>query len=95
MDTNNDRKDRDNARPVVNATRDAVVNAAERIDLLKKKTAELARKAGKKWEESKPRRQKATDDLKKAGHRVIGFGKDVGDGLKEGIAEAKKRNSAA
>ena len=79
------------SRNVVRTTRDAVVGAADSVRTLQKKTAELAAKVGKRWEASKPRQERAKDELKKVGRKVVTFGKDVRKGLEEGLAEAKKR----
>ncbi len=77
-------------RRVVDATRDAVVVAAARARTLKKTASQIASEAGKRWEASKPRRQKAQRELKEAARQVVAFGRDVRKGLKEGFAEAKK-----
>lgn len=79
-------------RKVVNATRDAVVNAVKRMETLRKKTGELAKKAQKRWKESKPQREKAERELKKGARRAVAFGKEVRDGLKQGLSEIQKRN---
>ncbi len=73
-------------------TRDAVVGAAEKIQLLRKKAIALARKAGNKWEDTKPQQQKAKEALKQAGRTIADFERDVREGLKQGIAEVKKRS---
>ncbi len=75
---------------VAKATRDAIVGTAASMQALNQKTTELAQMAERKWEESKPRQQKAKDALKKAAEKVVGFGKDVGRGIKEGIATVQK-----
>lgn len=77
---------------VSNTTRSAVVGAAEQMRILREKTAELAHKAGEKWEESNPQRQKAKDMLEKTAQHIVDFGKEVQNGFKEGIAEVQKRN---
>ena len=77
-------------RKVAVATRDAVVVAAARVETLRKKTVILAAEANKRWKASKPRRQKATGELKKAAQHAVAFGKDVGEGLKEGFATVRK-----
>lgn len=74
--------------------RNAVVSAAEHLDMVKEKASEFTRKAETTWEESKPGRTKAKNELKKAADRVVGFGKDVQDGLTEGFAEVHRRNAA-
>ena len=74
---------------VSKATRDAVVSTAAHVQMLKEKTTELAHKAGEKWEESKPRQQEAKNEIKKAAHKVVDFGKDVHKGFKEGVSEVQ------
>lgn len=73
------------------ATRDAVVGAAEKIQLLKQKTMALAKKAGTTWEGTKPKQQKAKEALRQAGRRVANFERDVREGFRQGMAEVKKR----
>ncbi len=75
----------------VKATREAVVAAARRAGMLRQKTAKLARDSQKTWKGSKSRQQ-ATKQLEKAARTVVRFGKDVREGLKEGIAEVQKKN---
>lgn len=79
------------SRKVMKTTRDAVIAAAERMRLLKQKTMALARKAENKWEGTKPQQQKAKEALKQAGRTIVDFEKDVREGLKQGLAEVKKR----
>lgn len=81
-----------NSRDISKITRDAVVSAAEHMRTLRDKTTELAHKAGEKWEESNPQRQKAKEELERAAGRVVLFGKEVDKGFKEGVAEVQKRN---
>lgn len=75
---------------VAKATRDAIVGTAASIEALKEKTAELARDAEKKWQESKPGQQKAKDALKKAAGKVSEFGHDFARGVKQGIQQVQK-----
>lgn len=77
---------------VSKATRDAVVGAAERVQILKERTTNLAQRAGEKWEESKPHRQKVEDELKKATEKIVDFGKEVQKGFKAGVAEVQNSN---
>ncbi len=79
---------------VVKVTRDAVIRTAAGVRALQKKTAELAADAKKRWEESKPRQQRAKDQVRKAAQQVVDFGKDVGEGLKEGLADVRKGDKA-
>lgn len=72
-------------KKVAKTARDAVLNVADRVQDLKEKT-------WRAWEESKPRQQKIKENLRVAGEKVVAFGKDVGTGFKEGIAEVQKRN---
>ena len=89
MKRNNTSKE---SRKVTKATRDAVIAAAQRMQLLKLQTIALARKAGNKWEGSKPQQQKAKDAVKKAASRIVDFERSVREGLKQGLAEVKKGN---
>ena len=75
---------------VAKATRDAIVGVAASMRMLKKSTADLAQTAEKKWQESKPSQRHAKDVLKKAAGQVVGLGKDVGKGIKQGIAHVHK-----
>ena len=84
-------KDARGSRKVADATRNAVVAAGEHVETLKRKASELVQIAEKKWEGTKPQRQKAADEMKKAAQRVVGFGNDVGEGFKKGFAELKRK----
>ncbi|MBV9349859.1 MAG: hypothetical protein JO026_03840 [Patescibacteria group bacterium] len=76
----------------VKAARDAVVNAAAHVDLLKKKTDSLAKEAEKKWQGTKPSREKARQELRKAAELLLEFERDVKEGIRQGLAEVKKKN---
>ena len=73
------------------ATRDVVVETARQVQVLKDETTDLANKAGKKWEESKPQREKAKSGLKKAADSVVDFGKQVKEGFQQGVADVQKK----
>lgn len=80
------------SRKVVRATRSAVVDISERMQILAQKVTKLAEMAERTWEGSKPGQQKAKAELKKAAQEAVSFAKDVRKGLKEGLAEIQKRN---
>ena len=88
MNTENKEKPWD----VAKATRDAIVGTAAGVQVLKKKTTKLAQAVEKKWQESKPRQQRAKEGLKRAVQRAVGFGKGVRKGIREGIAQVQKGN---
>ena len=73
------------------ATRNVVVETARQVKVLQDETTNLAHKAGKKWEESKPQREKAKSNLKKAADSVVDFGKQVKEGFNQGIADVQKK----
>ncbi len=87
---------------VSRVTRDAVISAAEHVQIIKEKTDELIKKtkkivnkakkgAEKKWEESKSYQENVKDELKKTSQKVVDFGKDVKSGFKDGLNDLKKR----
>ncbi|MGC9602702.1 MAG: hypothetical protein ABSE76_03115 [Minisyncoccia bacterium] len=80
---------------VSKATRDAVVETARQVQVLKDETTDLAHKAGRKWEESKPRREKAKNQLRNAADSLVDFGKQVQEGFNQGIAEVQKKKKKA
>ncbi|HUD02925.1 MAG TPA: hypothetical protein VMR46_02815 [Candidatus Paceibacterota bacterium] len=77
------------------ATRDVVVETARQVQVLKDETTNLAHKAGKKWEESKPQREKAKSEMRKATDSVVNFGKQVKEGFNQGIADVQKKKKKA
>jgi len=79
------------SKKVAQATRKAVVRTTARLEQLAQKSRQLATAAEKAWRESKPRRQKAEKDLRKAARKAVAFGTEVGKGVKAGLAQARKQ----
>lgn len=80
-----------NNKKVVSAVRDSIINAAKEAQLIKQKTTDLAKKVEKGWVDSKPSRDKAATDIQKAAQSIVDFGKDVAQGVKEGMSEIQKK----
>ena len=80
-------------KSVSETTRDIVAGTAEKAKDLKDKTVDMAgrvsERAGEKWEDMKPLREKAGERLDKAAQAVAGFGTEAKEGFKEGIAKAQ------
>ena len=72
-------------RKVVKNTREAVVKVATGARRLKDKTVDLKKRAEQKWQDTKPFQQKVKSNIQGAGKRVVDFGKDVSQGVREGV----------
>lgn len=80
----NEKIPRKKQNKVAKATRNAVINVADRVESLKNK-------AGRAWDQTEPHQLKIRNNLKETGRKVAAFGEGLTTGLKEGIAVVKKR----
>ncbi len=82
-------------KKVVQAVRDSIIAAAREAGVAKGKAAGLAKKAGEKWQETKPHQQKAVRDVKDVARSILTFSKSVAQGVKEGVKEVSKKSKPA
>ena len=77
----NMKEDRADESKIVVAAREAAVSAKKRVEMVKEKSSEFTRKAETIWEETKPHRKEAKEELK----RAVQQGVDVGKVVKENL----------
>lgn len=70
-------KNKEESRKIVNAARKAMVSAKKHVETVKEKASEFTRKAETSWEETKPHRKEAKEELKKAVQQGVDVGKEV------------------
>ena len=80
-------------KSVSDKTRDIVAGTVEKAKDLTEKTVDIAgkvsHKAGEKWQDTEPLRKRAGERIEKAAQAVAGFGAEVKEGFKEGVAKAR------
>jgi hypothetical protein len=80
-------------RNVVKHTRNAVIRVATEAQRLKKKTSDLGKSVEQRWQDSKPLQQRVKNNVQKAGKQVVDFGKDISQGVREGVAEVSHKKN--
>ncbi|MFA5987581.1 MAG: hypothetical protein WC797_02945 [Candidatus Paceibacterota bacterium] len=89
-------------KKVISTVKNAVVVTAAKAELLEQKAKKAAGMMKQKWDSTKSKREKAKQKtkavLEKAEQRAGGilkktiqFGKDVAEGVREGVDEVKKK----
>ena len=74
-------KNKSDESKVVIAARKAAVSAKKHVEMVKEKASEFTRKAEITWEETKPHRKEAKEELKKAVQQGVDVGKEIKENL--------------